>query len=73
MTPLQNRFQQVYDRIQQARQSSHRQDDVLLLAVSKTKPTSMVREAWQVGQKHFGENYLQDALDKISHTVERKA
>lgn len=37
----------------------------MLLAVSKTKPASMVREAWQFGQKHFGENYLQDALDKI--------
>lgn len=35
-----------------------------LLAVSKTKPAEMLREAWQHGQREFGENYLQEALDK---------
>lgn len=35
-----------------------------LLAVSKTKPADMVREAWQHGQREFGENYVQEALDK---------
>ena len=35
-----------------------------LLAVSKTKPADMLREAWQHGQREFGENYLQEALDK---------
>ncbi len=35
-----------------------------LLAVSKTKPASSVRLAWQHGQRAFGENYLQEALDK---------
>jgi pyridoxal phosphate enzyme (YggS family) len=39
--------------------------DVMLLAVSKTKPLSAVIEAYDHGQRHFGENYLQDALDKI--------
>ena len=39
---------------------------VCLVAVSKTKPLSMVLEAYDQGQRHFGENYLQDALDKIS-------
>lgn len=38
--------------------------DARLLAVSKTKPAGMVREAWQLGQRDFGENYLQEALDK---------
>jgi len=32
--------------------------------VSKTKPAEMLREAWQHGQREFGENYLQEALDK---------
>ncbi len=40
---------------------------VSLLAVSKTKPASAVLEAWQAGQKAFGENQLQDALSKIRH------
>lgn len=35
-----------------------------LLAVSKTKPAAMIREAWQLGQREFGENYVQEALDK---------
>lgn len=38
---------------------------VKLLAVSKTKPSSMICEAIKAGQSDFGENYLQDALDKI--------
>lgn len=35
-----------------------------LLAVSKTKPAADLREAYAAGQKKFGENYLQEALDK---------
>ncbi|GGX85490.1 UPF0001 protein [Litchfieldella qijiaojingensis] len=35
-----------------------------LLAVSKTKPASMIREAYRHGQRDFGENYLQEALHK---------
>jgi len=38
---------------------------VQLLAVSKTKPISAIREAAACGQRHFGENYLQEALEKI--------
>ncbi|GAB5604126.1 YggS family pyridoxal phosphate-dependent enzyme [Sideroxyarcus sp. TK5] len=40
-------------------------DAVRLLAVSKTFPAAAVREAYQAGQAAFGENYLQEALDKI--------
>jgi len=40
-------------------------DHVALLAVSKTKPVSMIKSAIALGQTHFGENYLQDALTKI--------
>lgn len=39
-------------------------DGVKLLAVSKTKPASDVREAYEAGQRCFGENYLQEALEK---------
>ncbi|WP_419832693.1 YggS family pyridoxal phosphate-dependent enzyme [Endozoicomonas atrinae] len=66
MTLLKNRFQRVYDRIHQAEQACNRNGQVQLLAVSKTKPASMVREAWHLGQKHFGESYLQEALGKIN-------
>lgn len=39
--------------------------DVQLLAVSKTFPAEAVLEAVEAGQTAFGENYLQEALDKI--------
>ncbi len=39
---------------------------VQLLAVSKTRPIEDVRTAFSENQSHFGENYLQDALSKIS-------
>ncbi len=56
----------VNSRIKIACQNAHRSSDsVHLLAVSKTKPASMVLAAMACGQRHFGENYLQDALPKI--------
>jgi len=38
---------------------------VTLIAVSKTKPASDLQQAIDAGQRHFGENYLQEALEKI--------
>ncbi len=46
--------------------SNNRQKPVTLLAVSKTKPALAVEQAYHAGQRHFGENYLQEAIDKIS-------
>ncbi|WP_049722794.1 YggS family pyridoxal phosphate-dependent enzyme [Gilvimarinus polysaccharolyticus] len=37
---------------------------VALLAVSKTQPAHRLREAYQAGVRRFGENYLQEALEK---------
>ena len=39
--------------------------DIKLVAVSKTYPPSVIREAWDAGQRVFGENRVQDALPKI--------
>jgi PLP dependent protein len=39
-------------------------DSVLLLAVSKTKPALDIAIAYQTGLRHFGENYVQEALAK---------
>ena len=47
-------------------QSGRASDSVQLLAVSKTRtPDELARLADQ-GQRHFGENYLQEGLDKIA-------
>lgn len=35
-----------------------------LVAVSKTKPKEMIIEAYAAGQRHFGENYVQELVDK---------
>lgn len=42
-------------------------EEVTLLAVSKTKPASAVEEAVAAGQRAFGENYVQEGVDKILH------
>jgi len=55
----------VTERIVTACRSCDRQaDSVTLLAVSKTRPAADLRVAYDAGQRHFGENYLQEALDK---------
>ncbi|KAI5693618.1 hypothetical protein M8J75_002480 [Diaphorina citri] len=35
-----------------------------LVAVSKTKPKELIIEAYNGGQRHFGENYVQELLEK---------
>ncbi len=39
-------------------------DGVTLVAVSKTKPNEAILEAYNAGQKDFGENYVQELVDK---------
>ncbi len=38
---------------------------VALVAVAKTKPASLIREAWEAGQRQFGENFVQEAVAKL--------
>ncbi|MCL6414145.1 YggS family pyridoxal phosphate-dependent enzyme [Aestuariirhabdus sp. Z084] len=64
-------FAQVRQRIEDARKRFNRSDSVELLAVSKTKPVSLIEQAWQCGQRHFGENYLQEALEKIEQLKDK--
>ena len=40
-------------------------DSVTLMAVSKKQSSENIREAYQAGQKDFGENYLQESISKI--------
>ena len=60
------RLQEVRERIAQAETRAGRKPGgVQLLAVSKTFPASAVREAYHAGQRLFGENRLQEALEKM--------
>lgn len=45
-------------------------DSVHLLAVSKKHPAAMIREAYQYGLRRFGENYLQEALEKMNQLTD---
>lgn len=66
MATIANNLQLVRSRISQACLKVHREENsVTLLAVSKTFPAENVREAFNAGQKLFGENYVQEAIDKI--------
>ena len=38
---------------------------VILIAVSKTKPVGDIQELYHLGQRHFGENYVQELVDKV--------
>jgi PLP dependent protein len=43
---------------------------VRLIAVSKTKPSSAIREAYALGQRDFGENYAQELVQKAEELAE---
>ena len=67
MSTIEQNLQAVRDSIAQAALEAQRAPgDVTLLAVSKTFGADAVLEAMRAGQTAFGENYLQEALDKIA-------
>ncbi len=63
----------IHLQIRAAEANAHRAaGSVTLLAVSKTQPASALREAYAAGQTAFGENYLQEALEKIESLSDLK-
>lgn len=68
MSTIQQNLQDVRNRIAAAAQNCARApEQVALLAVSKTKPVAAIEEAIAAGQRAFGENYVQEGVDKIRH------
>ncbi|CAK9163921.1 unnamed protein product [Ilex paraguariensis] len=55
---------------QAAERSGRRADDVRLVAVSKTKPISLIRQVYDAGHRCFGENYVQEFVDKAPQLPE---
>ncbi len=67
MGSIGSNLQEVERRIAAACASAGRDaNTVTLLAVSKTFPADAVRQAHAAGQRAFGENYVQESLDKIA-------
>ncbi|HCU0297311.1 TPA: YggS family pyridoxal phosphate-dependent enzyme [Citrobacter sedlakii] len=68
MNDIAHNLAQVRDKISAAASRCGRaSEEVTLLAVSKTKPASAIEEAIAVGQRAFGENYVQEGVEKIRH------
>jgi pyridoxal phosphate enzyme (YggS family) len=66
MTTIADNLQQVRTRIAEAAKGCGRAaQGITLLAVSKTQDAVAVRQAFAAGQSAFGENYIQEAVDKI--------
>jgi pyridoxal phosphate enzyme (YggS family) len=67
-------LQSVRDRIAVAAQRAGRDPaSVCLLAVSKLQPASMVRCAYEAGQRDFGENYVQEGVAKVDELADLDA
>lgn len=68
---LPKRLAAVRDRIANAAiRSGRKPDEVRLIAVSKTHPIEAVRAAAEAGQRDFGENKVQEALQKIAQATD---
>lgn len=71
MNEIAQHRQAVLARLQAACDAAGREHgSVSLLAVSKTFDADAVHQAWQSGQREFGENYIQEGVDKIARLRE---
>jgi pyridoxal phosphate enzyme (YggS family) len=59
------------ERVHQAARAAHREpQSVTIVAVSKAHPRATVEAAWHAGLRDFGENYLQEALPKVTELTD---
>src|SRR5690606_679605 len=71
MTSIAANLQQVRERLWRACEAASRDSaEVTLLAVSKTFGADAVRQAHAAGQTAFGENYVQEGIDKIAQVAQ---
>lgn len=64
----------VFHRVRQAAERSGRSSgDVRVVAVGKTKPVSLIQQVYDAGHRCFGENYVQEIVEKAPqvHTNSR--
>lgn len=72
MNDIAHNLAQVRDKISAAATRCGRaSEEITLLAVSKTKPASAIAEAIAAGHRAFGENYVQEGVDKIRYFREQ--
>jgi PLP dependent protein len=79
MSPIKANLQHIQHEITQATnvamsiRGARAVNPVSLIAVSKTKPSAMIREAFAAGQRLFGENYVQEGVAKIAELSDLRA
>jgi hypothetical protein len=58
---LSERLQALEERIERAaRRAGRRREEITLVAITKVFPAAAIREAYDLGLRHFGENYVQE-------------
>ena len=68
---IKENLEEVREKIRQASQrSGRREEDVTLISVSKTKPVEVLREAYEAGSRDFGENRVQEIMEKYGQMPE---
>ncbi len=68
---IRDNLEQVRQKIKDAcKRAGRNEKDVTLISVSKTKPLSMLKEAYEAGARDFGENKVQELLEKIPEMPE---
>jgi PLP dependent protein len=68
VSSIRDNLETVRERIARAAARAGRSlESVRLLAVTKTQPPERIREAWEAGQRHFGENMVQEFERKRPH------
>lgn len=71
MCSIQQNIQQITAQIRSLEEKCGRASgSVQLLAVSKTKPNAAIADALKAGQVAFGENYVQEGVDKVQYFAE---
>lgn len=71
MNDICDNIRSIEDRIETtARRFNRSPENIKLLAVSKTWPAEVVRTAWHCGQRCFGENYVNELIDKAKKLEE---
>ncbi|MEJ3674556.1 YggS family pyridoxal phosphate-dependent enzyme [Vibrio vulnificus] len=73
MNSIQQNIEHITTQILNSTQKCGRaRDSVQLLAVSKTKPVEAILEAYHAGQRAFGENYVQEGVEKVRFFAEQR-
>lgn len=74
MSNIAERWQNIREKVDTVTKEAGRSpDSVMVLAVSKTFPAADVRAAWAAGAREFGENYVQEGVEKLNELADLPA